>query len=256
MRLRLLALVSSALLLGLVSGTGPSRAGTTGACTATATGKHVRTQLLKVHLTGTCPVSGVAHGTLSFGQWPRIHADGVFALDYAAGTLWLPVPRRLSLKPAWSAHGGSAALDVSVKASPRRRLSGRGRYSIDGGFKASNGAVVRWKQTLSATPDRVTLGSVHVSASLPGTRPMVVAVHEVRQFCATNKTCPFGIKTTTDRVAFPAAFTHVTVSSPLWFMAGAGTLLSGREQTTILLRSRRTGRILGRSDFQAVIRTD
>ena len=85
---------------------------------------------------------------------------------------------------------------------------------------------------------------------------MVVAVHEVRQFCATNKTCPFGLKTTTDRVAFPAAFTHVTVSSPLWFMTGAGTLLSGREQTTILLRSKRTHRILGRSDFQAVIRID
>jgi hypothetical protein len=256
MRLRLLALVSSAVLVGLVSGTGLSRAGTAGACTATATGKHVRTQLLKVHLGGTCPVSGVAHGTLTFSQWPRIHADGVFALDYAAGTLWLRVPRKLSMKPAWSAHVGGAGLDVSVTASPRRRLSDRGRYSINGGFKASNGAVVRWKQTVSATPNRITLGSVHVSASLPGTRSMVVAVHEVRQFCATNRTCPFGMKTTTDRVAFPAAYTHVAVSSPLWFVIGAGTLLSGREQTTILLRSKRTGRILGRSDFQALVRID
>ena len=119
---------------------------------------------------------------------------------------------------------------MSVQASPRRRLSGRGRYSINGGFAASNGAVVRWKQTVTATPNRVTLGSVHVSASLPGTGSMVVAVHEVRQFCATNKTCPFGLKTTTDRVAFPAAFTHVTVSSPLWFRTGAGTLLSGMRE--------------------------
>jgi hypothetical protein len=253
MRPRLLLLIAAAALLALLSGT--SRAGAdTAACTATATGKHVRTELLKVHLTGTCPVSSVAHGTLTFSQWPRIRADGAFALDYAAGTLWLRVPRTLSIKPAWSAHAATAALDVSVQASPRRRLSGRGRYSINGGFRASNGAVVHWTQTVTATPNRVTLGSVHVSAGLPGTRSMVIAVHEVRQFCATNKTCPFGLKATTDRVAFPAAFTHVTVSSPLWFVTGAGTLLSGREQTTILLRSKRTGRILGRSDFQALVR--
>jgi hypothetical protein len=255
MRPRLPLLLVTVALLALLSGTSPADAGTA-ACTATATGKHVRTQLLKVHLAGTCPVSGVAHGTLTFIQWPRIHADSLFALDYAAGTLWLRVPSKLSMKPAWSAHGVKAALDVAVQASPRRRLSGHGRYSINGGFAASNGAVVRWKQTVRATPSRVTLGSVHVSASLPGTHSMVIAVHEVRQFCATNKTCPFGLNRTTDRVAFPAAFTHVTVSSPLWFMTGDGTLLSGREQTAILLRSKRTGRILGRSDFQALIRTN
>jgi hypothetical protein len=253
MRPRLLLLIVASALAALVSGTSHARAGTA-ACTVTATGKHVRTQLLKVHMTGTCPVSGVAHGTLRFSQWPRIHAGGVFALDYAAGTLWLRVPRKISMKPAWSAHAVMAGLDVSVQASPKRRLSGRGRYSIHGGFTASNGALVRWHQTVSATPDRVTLGSVHVRASLPATGSMVVVVHEVRQFCSTTKTCPFGLKTTTDRVAFPARFTHVTVSSPLWFMTGAGTLLSGREQTTILLRSNRTHRILGRSDFQALIR--
>jgi hypothetical protein len=255
MRPRLLLLFVAAALLAQLSGTSRAGAGTA-ACTATATGEHVRTELLRVHLTGTCPASGVAHGTLTFSQWPGIHADSVFALDYAAGTLWLGVPRKLSMKPAWSAHAATAALDVSVQASPRRRLSGRGRYAIHGRFRASNSAVVRWHQTLTASPNRVTLGSVHVSASLPGSGSVVVAVHEVRQFCATNRTCPFGLKTTTDRVAFPAAFTHVTVSSPLWFMTGAGTLLSGREQTTILLRSKRTHRILGRSDFQAVIRID
>jgi hypothetical protein len=152
MRPRLLLLFVAAALLALLSSTSRAGAGTA-ACTATATGEHVHTELLKVHLAGTCPASGV-------------------------------------------------------------------------------------------------------SASLPGSGSVVVAVHEVRQFCATNRTCPFGLKTTTDRVAFPAAFTHVTVSSPLWFMTGAGTLLSGREQTTILLRSKRTHRILGRSDFQAVIRID
>ena len=253
MRPRLLLLIVAAAVVALLSGTSRAGAGTA-ACTATATGKHVRTQLLKVHLAGTCPVTGVAHGTLTFSQWPRIHADGVFALDYAAGTLWLRVPRKLSMKPAWTAHAATTALDVSVQAAPRRRLSDRGRYLIRGGFKASNGAVVRWHQTVTATPNRITLGSVHVSASLPGNGSMVVAVHEVRQFCATNKTCPFGLKTTTDQVAFPAAFTHVTVSSPLWFVMGDGTLLSGREQTTILLRSKRTHRILGRSDLQALIR--
>ena len=253
MRPRLLLLIAAATLAALLSGTSRAGAGTS-ACRATATGKHVRTQLLKVHLTGTCPVTGVAHGTLRFSQWPRIHAGGAFALDYAAGTLWLRVPRKLSMKPAWSARSVTAALDVSVQASPKRRLSGRGRYTINGGFKASNGALVRWHQTVSATPNRITLGSVHVTASLPGTGSMVVAVHEVRQFCATNRSCPFGMKTTTDRVAFPARFTHVTVSSPLWFMTGAGTLLSGREQTTILLQSNRTHRILGRSDFQATVR--
>ena len=247
-------MIAAAALLALLSGTSRAGAGTA-ACIATATGKHVRTQLLKVHLAGTCPVSGVAHGTLTFGQWPRIHADGVYALDYAAGTLWLRVPRTLSMKPAWSAHGARPALDVSVQASPRRRLSGRGRYSINGGFAASNGAVVRWKQTVTATPNRVTLGSVHVSASLPGTGSWWSPCTRCGSSVPRTQTCPFGVKTTTDRVAFPAAFTHVTVSSPLWFRTGAGTLLSGRERTTILLRSKRTGRILGRSDFQALIRT-
>jgi len=131
MRPRLLLLIVAAAVVALLSGTSRAGAGTA-ACTATATGKHVRTQLLKVHLTGTCPVSGVAHGTLTFSQWPRIHADGVFALDYAAGTLWLHVPRKLSMKPAWTARAVTTALHVSVQASPRRRLSGRGRYSIHG----------------------------------------------------------------------------------------------------------------------------
>ena len=74
MRPRLLLLFVAAALLALLSGTSRAEAGTA-ACTATATGEHVRTELLRVHLTGTCPASGVAHGTLSFSQWPGIHAD-------------------------------------------------------------------------------------------------------------------------------------------------------------------------------------
>ena len=87
MRPRLLLVIAAAAVAALLSGTSRAGAGTA-ACTATATGKHVRTQLLKVRLTGTCPASGVGHGTLTFGQWPRIHADGVFALDYAAAGFW------------------------------------------------------------------------------------------------------------------------------------------------------------------------
>jgi hypothetical protein len=69
MRPRLLLLFVAAALLAQLSGTSRAGAGTA-ACTATATGKHVRTELLKVHLTGTCPGSGVAHGTLAFSQSP------------------------------------------------------------------------------------------------------------------------------------------------------------------------------------------
>ena len=154
--------------------------------------------------------------------------------------------------------GGAFVLSVAqpAKATPRRRLSGTGRLTITGGFTASNGAVVRWTQTLRATPDRVTLGSIHISATLPGTHAMVIQVHQIRQYCDTNRGCPFGTQSTSETTAFPAGFTRVTVDSALWFATGNGTLRSGREQPTIVLRSKRTGRVLGRSDFQAVIRAD
>jgi hypothetical protein len=85
---------------------------------------------------------------------------------------------------------------------------------------------------------------------------MVIQVHQVRQYCDTARGCPFGKRTTTETTVFPARYTRVAVDSALWFATGNGTLRSGKERPTILLRSKRTGRILGRSDFQAVIRAD
>jgi len=226
------------------------------ACTATARGAHTRAQTLHVALSAGCPAGGTATGTLRFSQWPGIHGHAAFTLDYGARTLRFHVPRALSLKPAWTAHAAAAGVTVTVKATPKRRLSGKGSLTITGGFTASNGAVVRWRQTLHATADRVTLGSIHVTATLPGTHAMVIQVHQVRQYCDTKRGCPFGTRTTTETSAFPPSFTHVIVDSALWFATGNGTLLWGKEQPTIVLRSKRTGRVLGRSDFQAVIRAD
>jgi hypothetical protein len=255
MRVRLLLLVAAVALAAAPSGQALAGVATS-ACTATATAKHTRDQLVAVHLSSGCPTAGKAAGTLTFRQWPGIRGRSGFTLDYAARTLTLRVPPALSLRPAWRGHSADAALDLSVTASPKRRLSGRGRLTITGGFTASNGAVVKWRQTVRATPDTITLGSIHVTASLPGTHSMVIEVHQVRQFCARDRACPFGLRTSTEETTFPARFTHVTVDSALWFVTGNGTLLSGREQPTILLRAKRSGRILGRSDFQALIRVD
>lgn len=255
MRVRLLLLVAAVALAAASSGQALARVAAS-ACTATATAKHIRDQVVVVHLASDCPTAGKAAGTLSFTQWPGIRGRGGFTLNYAARTLTLRVPPALSLKPAWRAHNADAALDLSVTSSPKRRLSGHGSLTITGGFTASNGAVVKWRQTVRATPDKITLGSIHVTASLPGTHSMVIEVHQVRQFCASDRTCPFGLRTSTEKTTFPARFTHVTVDSALWFVIGNGTLLSGREQPTILLRAKRSGRILGRSDFQALIRVD
>ena len=226
------------------------------ACTASARGQHTRSQTVHVSLSAGCPASGTTTGTLHFRQWPGIRGRAAFTLDFDSATLRFRVPHTVSVKPAWRAHAGAGGVRVTVKATPRRRLSGTGSLTIAGGFTASNGAVVRWSQTLHATPDRVTLGSIHITASLPGTHAMVIQVHQVRQYCDTKRGCPFGMRTTTETSAFPARFTHVTVDSALWFATGNGTLRSGKEQPTIVLRSKRTGRVLGRSDFQAVIRAD
>lgn len=233
------------------------RAGSAAAsCTASARGAHTRSQTLHVNLSAGCPSTGAATGTLAFGQWPGIRGRAAFTLDYAAATIRFTVPRGISLRAAWGARARPAGLTVTIKAAPRRRLAGTGRLTITGGFTASNGAVVRWQQTLRATHDRVTLGSIHVTATLPGTRAMVIQVHQVREYCDTKRGCPFGTRTTTETSAFPASFTQVTVDSALWFATGNGTLRSGKERPTIVLRSKRTGRVLGRSDFQALIRAD
>jgi hypothetical protein len=252
MRRLLLCAAAVAAVVSLSADALPVSAGAV--CTASARGGNTRSQTVHVRLSAGCPAAGTATGTLRFSQWPRIRGHSSFTLDYTHATLRLRVPRALTLKPAWKAHGTVGALSVTVKAPPRRRLSGTGSLTVTGGFTASNGAVVRWRQTLHATSDRITLGSIHVSATLPGTHALVIQVHQVRHYCDTDRGCPFGARATTETSPFPASYTHVTVDSALWFATGNGTLRSGTEQPTIVLRSKRTGRILGRSDFQAVIR--
>jgi hypothetical protein len=163
------------------------------------------------------------------------------------------VPDALSLSPAWRATASGTALAVRIEAAPKRRLGGSGSYTITGGFTARNGAVLHWSQTVKATASKVSFGSIHITASLPGRNAMVIVVHQQRQFCASGRSCPYGVRTTTARTAFPASYTHATVDSASWFATADGTMLSGRERPTILLESKRTGRILGRSDFQARI---
>jgi hypothetical protein len=256
MRPRLLLLVAAIAAAALTSG--PAAAGAASSlCTAAGTGRHVRTQVVKVKLTGTCPSTGTASGTLTFHQWPHIRGRSAFTLDYATATLTTHVPRRISLKPAWTANHTSGQLDLSLTATPRRHLRGRGRMTIKGGFKARHGSiVVRWNQTVTATTHKVMFGSVHVRAHLPGTVGVVLAVHEVREYCATNKTCPFAQRTSTEKHAYPANFVRATLDTAHWFHTGPGTMRSGLEQTTVLLMSKRSGKILGRSDFQAFIRID
>jgi hypothetical protein len=254
MRGRLLVCAAFVVAAALTADVRPGSAAA--ACTATARGAHTRGQALHVNLSAGCPADGTTSGTLRFSQWPGIRAQAAFTLDYGDHTLRFRVPRAVSLRPAWKAHAVTPEVTVTVKAAPRRRLSGSGSLTVSGGFTASNGAVVRWQQTLRATADRITFGSIHVTATLPGTRAMVIQVHQVRQYCDTKRGCPFGTRTTTETSPFPASFTHVTVDSALWFATGNGTLISGKEQPTIVLRSKRTGRVLGRSDFQAVIRAD
>ena len=224
------------------------------ACTATAAGKHTRTQTLTVRLSAGCPAAGTRSGTLGFLQYPGINGHSAFAINYARHTLHLRVPDSLGLKPAWRAAATNTALAVRVEAAPARRLSGKGSYTITGGFTARNGATLRWSQTVRASPSKVSFGSIHITATLPGRSAMVIVVHQQRQFCASGRRCPYGVRTSTARSAFPASFTHATVDSASWFAIADGTMLSGRERPTILLESKQTGRILGRSDFQAFVK--
>ena len=255
MRPGLLLLVAAMAATILTSSATAASAGTA-PCSAVGTGKHTRAQVVKVKLAGDCPSTGTASGTLTFKQWPGIH-DARPTLDYATSTLTTRVPRAVSLRPAWSVHHVTGGLDLSLAAAPKRQLRGHGSFRITGSFKARHGTiVVNWKQTVKATPGQVTFGSVHVNARLPGASSVILAVHEVRDFCASNRTCPFAQKTTTEKHAYPANFVRATLDTAHWFHTGPGTMRSGREQTTVLLMSKRSGKILGRSDFQAVIRVD
>ena len=86
-------------------------------------------------------------------------------------------------------------------------------YTVDGKrYRESSGTKVkteardllderraaRKSRKMIGRPDRVTLGSIHISATLPGTHAMVIQVHQIRQYCDTNRGCPFGTQSTTE----------------------------------------------------------
>ncbi len=230
-----------------------ARAGTS-ACTVTAAGLHTRDQLLTARLSAGCPATGTAGGTLAFAQYPGIRGQSSFTLDYAQRTLTVHLPATLTITPAWTAHSVTPALEVSVTATPRRHVFGGGAVTITGGFTATNHAVVTWSQSVTATPNRVTIGSFHVHARFPAGRRMVIQVHQDRSFCATGRVCPFGEGVNTETYSFPPSYTSASITSGLSFATGKGTMLWGRELPVILLRDAATGRILGRSDLLAIVR--
>lgn len=253
MRTRLLLLTAVTVILAALGGRESAHAGAA-ACTATASGRHAREQLLAVHLSAGCPTTGTATGVLNFAQYPGIRGRTRFTLDYAALTIAVRLPLTLSLAPAWRAHSATDALEVSIQATPKRHVSGTGRLSISGSFTAANGAVVSWTQTLTATPNRIGLGSFRIHATFPGGRRMTIQVHQDKSYCAAAPKCPFGHAVNTETYSFPPSFTAASVTSASSFVTGPGNLLSGRELPVILLRDTATGRILGRSDLLAVVR--
>ena len=261
MRTRLLVLTVVTVMLAALAGRESAHAGAA-ACTATASGHHAREQLLAVHLSAGCPTTGSATGRLRFVQYPGIRGRTGFTLDFADATIAIRIPAALSVSPAWTAHSATDALSVSIRATPKRHVFGAGTLSITGGFKAANGAVVSWAQRLTATPDRITLGSFRIHATFPGGRRMTIQVAQNKSYCAAGANCPFGqaVKPGTYRVvlsadySFPQSFTSASVTSQRSFVTGPGNLLRGRELPVILLRDAATGRILGRSDLLAVVR--
>jgi hypothetical protein len=252
MRSRLLLFTAVTVILAAFAGRQSAHAGAS-ACSVTAVGKHTRDQLLTAHLSAGCPTSGTAGGALTFSQYPGIHGQSNFVVDYGQRTLALHLPPTLWSAAGWRAHSAVPALAVTVQATPKRHVLGRGKVLIRGGFTAKNGAVVTWTQTVTATPDKITVGSFHVHARFNAGRRMMIQVHQDRSFCARGRVCPYGRKTSTESYVFPAAYVSASVTSGLSFATGNGTLRWTRELPVILLRDAATGRILGRSDLQAVI---
>ncbi len=240
-------------MLAALAGRQEAQAGAA-ACTATGSGHHTRSQLLAVHLSAGCPTTGTATGRLRFAQYPGLRGRTAFTIDYAAATIALRLPATLATAPAWAAHHATAALEVNIRATPKRHVFGAGTVTIRGGFTAANGAVVTWTQTITATPNRITVGSFHVHARFPGGRRMLIQVHQDRSFCGTGRTCPFGRAVSTERYPFPPSFTSASVTTASSFATGHGTLRWVRELPVILLRDATSGRILGRSDLLAIVR--
>ncbi len=224
------------------------------ACTATATGGHTRSQVIAVALSSGCPATGSQKGNLRYAQFPGISALGGYTINFATRRLALTLPTAVAPSAAYTALHTDVGLQVQVSAAPARQVSGDGRYAITGGFTASNGAVIHWTQRLAATPVRVGIGAIKVTATFPGARSMLIQVRQSVAYCATSQTCPFGASSRVESFTFPAAYTHASLSSGAAFQTGTD-LLWGSEEPSIVLRDRVTGRILGRSDLGAVVRS-
>lgn len=229
-----------------------SQAGAAPPCAVTAVGKHTRGQVLNVTLSAGCPATGTQTGRLRYTQVPRISVLGRFSLNYATKRLTLRLPKAVWRNAAYGAVHTDAKTVITVTALPLRRVFGVGKAVIRGGFRASNGALVTWRQTVLVSPTHIEVGGFRISASFPGGRSMLVQVRMARSYCS-HEACPFGASVGTESFTFPRTFTHATISSKTFFKDGSG-ITSVRETPTIMLRDRLTGRVLGRSDFLAVIR--
>jgi hypothetical protein len=241
----MLAALAVALLSAPQAGAAPS-------CAVTATGKHTRAQTLAVTLSSGCPTTGTQTGRLRYTQVPGISVLGGFTLNYRTKLLTLTLPKAVWANAAYGAMHTDPQTVIRVAALPKRQVFGAGTVTITGGFRAANGARVSWTQTVSVSSTRIQLGGIRISASFPGGRSMLVQVRMVKSYCS-QEACPFGATTGTQSFTFPKTFTHATMSSTTFFQNGTG-LLSVRETPTILLRDRLSGKVLGRSDYLAIIR--
>ncbi|MGZ4482099.1 MAG: hypothetical protein ACXVY5_07820 [Gaiellales bacterium] len=223
------------------------------ACTITAIGKHTLVQSLTVRVSAGCPTSGSLTGRLAFSQFPNLTGAGAFTVQFADRTATLRMPRPFWTNAGWAAVYQDPSNRFSVLATPRRHVFGRGRVTIRGAFRAVNGAVVTWAQTVAVARTRVDLGAVRISATFPGGRPMMIQVRRSRSFCAQGHTCPYGAASNVETSFFPAAATGATMTTSSEFQSGP-VFLSGSEVADIVLRDAGTGRVLGRSDVLAVVR--
>jgi hypothetical protein len=223
-------------------------------CFAAATGLHSRDQSLPVRLTGTCPATGTLRATLRFTQFPSLVGSSAFTLDWATKRLTLHVPSTIWLNGPFTARFTGVSNQVTVTATPRRHVTGQGTVTITGGFTASNHATVSWRQTVKVTPTRIDVGSVNLTAHLPGTRSLVLQVRRQRGFCATgHSACPYGSTTAISTFTFPASATTASAHTASTWTIGTG-FTSLRETVSVVLRDHATGRVLGRSDFSAAVR--
>ncbi len=223
------------------------------ACTISAVGQHTRVQTLTVRTSAGCPTSGALTGRLTFSQFPHLTGFGPFTVQFADRTASVRLPPRFWLNAGWTAVYQDAANRFSVLATPSRHVFGLGRATIRGGFRALNGAVLAWAQTLSVARTRVDIGAVRISATFPGVRSMMIQVRRARSFCAQGHPCPYGAAAKVETSFFPATSTGAKMTTSSEFQSGP-VFSSLHETLAIVLRDAGTGRVLGRSDVLAVIR--